>query len=92
LTVFSEGKVSWTGISKMSVYGNGWTDPKLKFYNETSPKGNSFSLGNVVKQTFCNESVLRAVKLSGLDQEFGGVEVKKFQWSVIRFKKFSFGE
>jgi hypothetical protein len=63
----------------MSVYGNGQTNLKLKFYNETFPKGNSFSLVNEVKQTFCNESVLRAVKMSGLDQEFGGAEVKKFQ-------------
>jgi hypothetical protein len=47
---------------------------------------NCLSLGSVVKQTFCNESVLRAVIMSGLDQEFGGVEVKKFQLSVIRFK------
>jgi len=63
----------------MSLYGNGQTNPKPKFYNETSPKGNCLSVGSVVKQTFCNESVLRAVKMSGLDQEFGGVEVKKFQ-------------
>jgi len=47
---------------------------------------NRLSLGSVLKQTFCNEGVLRAVKMSSLDQEFGEVEVKKFQWSVIRFK------
>jgi len=40
---------------------------------------NRLSLGSVVKQTFCNEGVLRAVKMSSLDQEFGEVEVKKFQ-------------
>ena len=40
---------------------------------------NCLSVGSLVKQTFCNESVLRAVKMSGLDQEFGRVEVKKFQ-------------
>jgi len=62
----------------MSLYGNGQTNLKLKFYNETS-KRNCLSVGNVVKQTFCNECVLRAVKMSGLDQEFGGVEIKKFQ-------------
>jgi hypothetical protein len=33
----------------------------------------------VVKQTFCDEGVLRAEKMSDLDQEFAGIEVKKFQ-------------
>jgi hypothetical protein len=40
---------------------------------------NRLSLGSVLKQTFCNEGVLRAVKMSSLYQEFGEVEVKKFQ-------------
>jgi hypothetical protein len=39
---------------------------------------NCLSVGSVIKQTFCNEVVLRAEKMSDLDQEFGGVDVKKF--------------
>jgi hypothetical protein len=63
----------------MSVNGNGQTLAKPKFYNTASPKGNCLSVGSVIKKAFCNEGVLRAEKISDLDQEFGGVEVKKFQ-------------